>query len=316
MTELTALNSLRLPEPEQITADSALALYEALRPLLPDARSGGNRKAARLLDLLDEFDALILDGFGVINVGFETVPGIETLLEEAARRQIDVLVLTNGASHPSKVSAKKYQGWNLPLAFKDVISSRDALIAHLQAIKGGQGWMALDTNVTPPKNMQGNEALSVSALASAKGFAMLGSTAWCAADQELFEQSLRDNMRPVLIGNPDVTAPLPGSFSAEPAYWIARAMKKLPALQPVWFGKPHSLAFELAYNQLCARAGKPLRKSRIAMVGDSLHTDILGGLAFGLCTVLVTSYGLLRDHNVDKVIAETGIAPDWQVPHL
>jgi predicted HAD superfamily phosphohydrolase YqeG len=52
------------------------------------------------------------------------------------------------------------------------------------------------------------------------------------------------------------------------------------------------------------------------MVGDSLHTDILGGLAFGLRTVLVTSYGLLRHHNVDKVISETGIAPDWQVPHL
>ena len=59
-----------------------------------------------------------------------------------------------------------------------------------------------------------------------------------------------------------------------------------------------------------------MNKSRIAMVGDSLHTDILGGLAFGLRTVLVTSYGLLRHHNVDKVIYETGIAPDWQVPHL
>lgn len=315
MTELNALMSLRLPEPEHITADSALALYEALRPLLPKARAGGNRKAARLLDLLDEFDALILDGFGVINVGFETIPGIETLLAEAKKRHIDVLVLTNGASHPSELSAKKYQGWNLPLDSTDVISSRDALIAHFHALKARQGWMALDTKVTPPENMDGAEELSASALASATGFAMLGSIAWHAGDQEIFEQSLRDNMRPVLIGNPDVTAPLPDSFSAEPAYWIARAMQKLP-VQPVWFGKPHALAFELAYNQLCARAGKPVNKSRIAMVGDSLHTDILGGLAFGLRTVLVTSYGLLRHHNVDKVISETGIAPDWQVPHL
>ena len=144
---------------------------------------------------------------------------------------------------------------------------------------------------------------------------MLGSTAWHLGDQEIFEQSLRDNMRPVFIGNPDVTAPLTDSFSAEPAYWIARVMQNLP-VQPVWFGKPHHLAFELAYNQLCKRAGKRVKKSRIAMVGDSLHTDILGGLAFGLRTVLVTSYGLLREHNVDKVISETGIAPDWQVPYL
>jgi ribonucleotide monophosphatase NagD (HAD superfamily) len=224
-------------------------------------------------------------------------------------------VLTNGASHPSELSAKKYQAWNLPLDISDVISSRDALIAHFHTLKNRQGWMALDTKVTPPEKMDGADVLSASALASATGFAMLGSTAWHAGDQEIFEQSLRDNMRPVLIGNPDVTAPLPDSFSAEPAYWIARAMQKLP-VQPVWFGKPDPLVFELAYNQLCVRAGKQVKKSRIAMVGDSLHTDILGGLSFGLRTVLVTSYGLLREHNVDRVIAETGIAPDWQVPHL
>ncbi|MGB1554310.1 MAG: hypothetical protein ACPHDR_08895 [Candidatus Puniceispirillaceae bacterium] len=43
---------------------------------------------------------------------------------------------------------------------------------------------------------------------------------------------------------------------------------------------------------------------------------MLGGLAFGLRTVLVTSYGLLRDHDADKVIAQTGIAPHWSVPRL
>ncbi len=76
------------------------------------------------------------------------------------------------------------------------------------------------------------------------------------------------------------------------------------------------LPLRLAYQRLCARAGRTLDKGRIAMVGDSLHTDILGGLAFGLQTILVTRYGLLRDHNADQVIAQTGIAPDWQVPHL
>jgi hypothetical protein len=50
--------------------------------------------------------------------------------------------------------------------------------------------MALDTKVTPPENMDGAEELSASALASATGFAMLGSIAWHAGDQEIFEQSL------------------------------------------------------------------------------------------------------------------------------
>ena len=315
MTDLTSLQTLRLPEPDQITADSALALYEALRPLLPKARPGANRHAARLVDLLDEFDALILDGFGVINLGFQTIPGIETLLAEAQKKGVDVIVLTNGASHPSTVSARKYQGWGLPLGEAEVISSRDALQAYLQDMPSLSGWVALDNTVTPPDKVAGLKAISAAELEGAEGFALLGSSGWSEADQAEFERSLHTRMRPVLVGNPDVTAPHPDGFTAEPAYWMARAMQQL-ALRPVWFGKPHPLAFTLAYQRLCARAGRTLDKGRIAMVGDSLHTDILGGLAFGLQTILVTRYGLLRDHNADQVIAQTGIAPHWQVPHL
>ena len=315
MTDLTSLQTLRLPDPDQITADSAIAIYEALRPLLPNARSGANRHAARLVDLLDEFDALILDGFGVINVGFQTIPGIETLLAEAQKKGVDVIVLTNGASHPSSASAQKYQGWGLPLGEAEVISSRDALQAHLHDMASLSGWAALDSTVTPPDKITGLTSISAAELHGAHGFTLLGSSGWSEADQAQLVQSLRKKMRPVLVGNPDVTAPHPDRFTAEPAYWMARAMQQL-ALRPVWFGKPHPLAFTLAYQHLCARAGRTLDKGRIAMVGDSLHTDILGGLAFGLQTILLTHYGLLRDHNADQVIAQTGITPDWQVPHL
>ena len=315
MTELPALKNLRLPDADNITADSALAIYEALRPLLPAAPSGAHKTAARLVDLLDEFDALILDGFGVINVGFQTIPGIDTLLEEAGKKQVDVLVLTNGASHPSAVSARKYQGWNLPLSQADVISSRDALVAHLDGMTDISGWAALDSLVTPPEGVGVLKTITPENLAQMRGFALLGSSGWTEQDQAVLEKILKENMRPVLVGNPDVTAPHPDGFTAEPAYWMARAMQQLP-LRPIWFGKPHPLAFTLAYQRLCERANRQLDKSRIAMVGDSLHTDILGGLAFGLRTVLVTSYGLLRDHDADKVIAQTGIAPHWSVPRL
>ena len=57
-------------------------------------------------------------------------------------------------------------------------------------------------------------------------------------------------MRPVLVGNPDVSAPHPHQFSAEPGYWMARAMKAVPGLRPRWFGKPHLPAFQLAVERL------------------------------------------------------------------
>ena len=94
---------------------------------------------------------------------------------------------------------------------------------------------------------------------------------------------------------------------------MARAMKSVPGLRPRWFGKPHLPAFQLAVDKVNQLAAVPVPNHRIAMVGDSLHTDILGGAAAGLGTILITNYGLLRAHDADQLCAEMQIFPDWQV---
>jgi ribonucleotide monophosphatase NagD (HAD superfamily) len=52
------------------------------------------------------------------------------------------------------------------------------------------------------------------------------------------------------------------------------------------------------------------------MVGDSPHTDILGGLGAGICSVLISSYGLLRDYDAEAECARLGIMPHWIVRAL
>jgi ribonucleotide monophosphatase NagD (HAD superfamily) len=49
------------------------------------------------------------------------------------------------------------------------------------------------------------------------------------------------------------------------------------------------------------------------MVGDSLHTDILGGNAAGLKTVLVTDHGMFRDGGAEAAMKTSGITPDFIV---
>ena len=66
--------------------------------MMPSAVPGARRKRRALIDILDEFDGLILDGYGVINVGANLVAGIEDLLQVAANRNKPVVVLTNGGS--------------------------------------------------------------------------------------------------------------------------------------------------------------------------------------------------------------------------
>ena len=83
-----------------------------------------------------------------------------------------------------------------------------------------------------------------------------------------------------------------------------------------WYGKPHHASFQMAIDILQLKTDKPLRKSHIAMVGDSLHTDILGAAAAGLMSVLVTDYGLMRGLNVSKICQQTSIYPHIIAPRL
>ena len=313
MTDLPDLAGLDIPGPAQLDAETTLQIYQALRPVLPPPRPSTHQKADRLTDCLDAFDAFILDGFGVINVGTEKIDGIDEFFRRAELAEKPVVILTNGASVPSAVVAQKYLQWGLPVKAQQVVSSRDVLVAALPAADQRAGFLQLNQNTQLINGLTSSVNACPELFDSAEGFVFLGSVGWGENDQALLEQSLLRRIRPILVGNPDISAPHPRQFSAEPGYWMARAMKAVSGLQPCWFGKPHMPAFQLAVDKVNQLATVSIPNHRIAMVGDSLHTDILGGAAAGLGTILVTNYGLLRAHEVDQLCAEMQIFPDWQV---
>jgi len=127
--------------------------------------------------------------------------------------------------------------------------------------------------------------------------------------------------RPLHVANPDVAAPqAAGRFSAEPGYWTARMIQHLArhglTADVIWYGKPNQMAFSMAQDFMAEIAGRRIDPARLAMVGDSLHTDILGGAAAGLKTVLVTQHGLFRGHKADPYFDHCAIRPDWVVDTL
>ena len=307
--------NLNLPAPDQLDAAATLDIYHALRPFMPVAtRQGAGRKAARLLDIIDQFDALILDGFGVINIGADKIDGIDEVLTAAHRKHIAVMVLTNGASQPCAAIHKKYAAWGLTLPH--ILSSRDALIAQWPADLPRHLNLVLGPHAV---GFGDNLAFGEDAFTQARSFSFLGSAGWDEGWQETLEASLRTEKRPIFIGNPDISAPYPQHFSVEPGYWAARLVQIFaPNLYPDlhWFGKPHRAVFDMAVAQLEARLHKQLDRKKIAMVGDSLHTDILGGLAAGLATILITDYGLLKGRDVAQDMKRFGIIPDWHTARL
>ena len=71
-------------------------------------------------------------------------------------------------------------------------------------------------------------------------------------------------------------------------------------VKPVFIGKPNRAIFEQALKQIEAVPAET------AMVGDRIGTDIAGGQAAGLPTILLLS-GATRREEADAAL----ISPDW-----
>ena len=302
-----------LPEPRDLRPESILRCF-ARASLPAPVRSGGSVPAAGLAAIAERYDAFILDGFGVVNVGPEPVPGIVEAVRALRAAGKAVMVFTNGAGRPARRTARRYAGWGVDIPEHLVVSSRDSLEAELAARprQGLWGVMAkpdseLETLPVATARLGDEEPL----YREAAGFILLRSGEWTLARHRRLAEALRREPRPVLVANPDVSAPYPdGSFSAEPGYWAIR-LEAETGIRCERFGKPFANAFDLALARLGPRG---LRRDRVAMVGDGLYTDILGGLAAGLGAVLVTDHGLVRDLDWREWASRTGISPDYVVP--
>ena len=56
------IKQAKIPAADALGLSGIVEIYQALRPSMPAGRMGEARPASRLIDLLDEFDGLVLDG--------------------------------------------------------------------------------------------------------------------------------------------------------------------------------------------------------------------------------------------------------------
>jgi len=291
---------------------AAVARYIEIAPRLPEGVHFPEASILRahLGELVDDVDCFVLDGFGVLNVGAHAVDGAAARVAELRARGCQVRVLTNGASFPTTRTRAKYAGWGIDFADGEVISSRDAL-AEALAGEGERRWGFAALPDSEIERLAGDAVLlgdDPADYARVDGFVLLGTGDWSDARQRLVHAALRERRRPVLVGNPDLVAPHEAGLSREPGLY-AHALADTGLCTPRFYGKPFGNAFELVRRTLDG-----VDPERVAMVGDSLHTDILGGAAAGWRTVLVLEHGLMRTLDAEAAIRASGIRPDFIVP--
>ncbi|WP_299419106.1 HAD family hydrolase [uncultured Shimia sp.] len=294
-----------------IDTQTAFDRYESLRDTLPSATFPTTYQTGQdLTDTTAHYDAYILDAFGVLNRG-------ETAIEGAVERMADLraagkqlIVLTNAASYTRVEILAKYHRLGFDFTADEVVSSRDVAFANLPTLADGKVWAAIsdkgdDFSDAPEYASLEDLIAQPELLNTAGGFLFLSTARWEGTNTTALCQALKANPRPLVIANPDLVAPREDGLTIEPGM-IAHDIVAQTGADAAFYGKPYGNAFDTALARLDG-----LPRHRIAMVGDTLHTDVLGGAAADIGSILITDHGLFKGFDVTPYIQKSGIQPDW-----
>jgi HAD superfamily hydrolase (TIGR01450 family) len=284
--------------------------YESVRQRLPLIKSHPTAVSIpSLLDISGEVDAFVFDAFGVLNVGEAPIPGAVERIAHLRARGNEVRVLTNAASFNSEATLKKFERLGFSFRPEEIITSRSAALAAMD----DRHWGVIADTADPLTDIP-YETTRLSELEApygdVDGFLFLSTACWSDAQQEILERSLAHSPRRVVIANADLAAPRGDTFSIEPGYWGHQIADGFD-MHVEFFGKPFQSIFQIGASSLGG-----IEPHKIAMCGDSLHTDILGANAMGWKSVFVTHDGLFNQLHPSELITTSGIQPDWITPRI
>ena len=293
-----------------LSTEAAFDRYEEIGARLPTAIfSGSPFLCENLSDVAGDVDAFVLDAFGVLNVGGTAIDGAVERIAQLRAMGKKLIVLTNAASDDHDFAIAKFKGLGYDFTGDEIVTSRDVCVDFIRANlpKGKWGAICKKGDLLDDLNLD-VVAWTKDTQVVVDGFLMLSSE--CIDDDLMvaLEKALKENPRPLLCANPDLVAPRETGLSCEPGFFT-HALADATGVTPFFFGKPFGDAYKVALNRL-----GDIPASRVAMVGDTLHTDVLGGKAAGLKTVLIVDHGLFAGENVDAYIQRSGISPDYICP--
>lgn len=293
-----------------LTTQTIFDRYEDVRTRFPQALARQSSRDIRsLLDIADEVDAFVFDAFGVLNVGETMIPGADKRLDQLRARGCAIRILTNAASYDRSGAIAKFKRLGVQVLDDEIITSREATLQNLSA--GHWGVIAAETDVLRDVPVQVTPLKDkAEAYGAVDKFLFLSAADWTATRQEHLFKAMQDRPRPLFIGNADLAAPRDDGFSLEPGYFGHLIADQFPN-HVRFFGKPFPEVYDLVEASLPA-----LPKARIAMCGDTLHTDILGAAARGWRTVLVTQDGLFAGFDTHPFSTRAGLFADWRLARI
>jgi HAD superfamily hydrolase (TIGR01450 family) len=245
--------------------------------------------------LADRFDGLLIDLDGVVWVGREPVPGSAEALRALLDAGKRIVFVTNNPGRLPEAYAERLQGLGVTVGPEQIVTA-GVVVARLAGEAAGAGGSAFVLGDTPLREMvaatgarllEGEEAeeeADVVVVSGHRGFDY---------DELRTAKFALDRGARLFATSHDPTMPFPGGELPGTGAVVA-AVEVASGKQATIAGKPERHLFEMAIEAVgCSfwtdsdQKEQPTQK--LAMVGDRISSDIDGGRAAGLETILVLS---------------------------
>ena len=263
--------------------------------------------------VLPQYDALILDLWGVVHDGSHLYDGVHNALVNLRKAGKKIIFLSNAPRRATKVE-KVLNGLGIsPDLYDHVFSSGEMGLQWLQAGKHHLGKRYY--YIGPGKDLDVLDGLDFSRVDDIKDADFLlnvgfGSEEQSADDFMPLLRSCRTLNMPMLCLNPDYEVVKITGERFPCAGVIARAYQNMGGLV-TWFGKP----FPAVYDQ-CMKLLSVQDKQRVLAVGDSIDTDITGAARYEIDSALVTG-GILKKEKpetIEAMVKKIGLFPNYVMP--
>lgn len=267
------------------------------------------------LTIAQNFKAVFLDSYGVIKNYKGVIDGVGETIRFLRENGIVLRVLTNDASRSQEQQSANFLKLGLEIDPSEIITSGmmakqflqhkilDGKIAYLGTENSAQYILqsGLEHVAVRDVNFDAIDEISAFVFLDDEGFD------WNTDINKTVNILNKKNI-PVIVANSDKLYPVSKKDVSIATGGIAQLVESILNKKFIHFGKPDSQMFMYAFDQINQFGS--FSKNEVLMVGDTLHTDILGGNKFGVKTLLVLS-GNTRADNAELQISSTGIIPDY-----
>ncbi len=266
------------------------------------------RRVSGLIEVLGDFDVVVLDNFGVLSLGPPAIPEGAAALAAIRAAGKPVRILTNDGAKGIEAMRTGHLGRGYAFDAEEIVPGYRLLERALAEHPIARPWGVI--GLEPPPEPALTDAMipltkgGIGKLDEIGGVVMLDAGDWRDADQQALLGAMRADPRPLIVCNPDLTAPYTDALSYEPG-WSAHQLADATGIEPVFLGKPFPDIYDIA---LAAFPSVP--RERIIAVGDTPHTDVLGAHATGIKSLLVET-GFTRGQDAMALMREAGIMADF-----